>query len=678
LINAREPFAVGDWTVDPATGTLSGPTGPKRLTPKLTDLLVALAQRAGQVATRDELLREVWGERGAVSDEPLTRAVAELRRMLGDDRGDPAYIATIPKRGYRVVAPVTAIAPAAKAAAIAPVAPAAVPVAAPVAPAAAQTAPATAAPTAPALPPALSVPAAAIAAAPPIAAAARASALRWVLAALAATALAAVGLIAIFALRDPAPARPAGPISVAVLPFADLSPAADRQYFADGVHEEVIARLAGVAGLRVAARSTVDAYRDAGRPAVDVARELGVGALIEGTVRYADERVRVTARLIDPASDTHLWAETFDRPLTLENLFDIQADIAERVTAGLTRSLAVGGVESAAPLPTANLAAYEAFLLGKYHYRRHQPGDIRIAIEQFQIAVDADPVFADAWDWLAYAWNEAGVDLGWTTPARAFPRARAAALRALELDSGLATSSALLGFLRATYDWEWEAALTELERAVAAAPEETGTVWSYAFVLSLQGRHDEAIDRVQALADAFPEDGRLDQQLAGRLIDAGRYAAAVEAANAALDGGAEQGQVHEILGIAAFGAGDLPRAVAELERAVALQQGAAPAVGRLAALYAHAGRHDEARALLAELEARGSSEQLNVATLARVHVALGERDRAFALLERGVEQRQRDVLGIAIDPFFAALRDDARFASLVERMGVAAPRRSSG
>jgi serine/threonine-protein kinase len=206
----------------------------------------------------------------------------------------------------------------------------------------------------------------------------------------------------------------------------------------------------------------------------------------------------------------------------------------------LARSLAVGDAHGAARMPTASLPAYEAFLLGKYHYRRHQPGDIRIAIEQFQTAVDADPAFAAAWDWLAYAWNEAGVDLGWTTPARAFPHARAAALRALELDPKMATSSALLGFLRATYDWEWEAGLVELERAVAAVPDETGTVWSYAYVLSLLGRHEEAIGQVRALAAAFPEDGRLKREIAERLIDAGRYAEAAEAAKR-LSEGAEPG-----------------------------------------------------------------------------------------------------------------------------------------
>ena len=310
-------------------------------------------------------------------------------------------------------------------------------------------------------------------------------------------------------------------------------------------------------------------------------------------------------------------------------------------------------------------------MLGKYHYRRKQPGDSKIAIEQFQAAVDADPSFAAAWDWLAYAWNDAGVDVEWTTPARAFPRARAAALRALELDAKLATSSALLGYLRAAYDWDWPAGVAELQRAVAAAPTESGTVWSYAYVLSLLGRHDEAVAQVRALADALPEDGRLKQEVAERLIDAGRFAEAVEFANATLGTGAEQGQSRDLLGCAAFGAGDFATAVAELERAAALQQRAAPVVGRLAAAYARAGREGDARALLGELEARAGGAPVNYATAARVYAALGERERALALLEQGAEQRQRDVLDIANDPFFAALRSEPRFVEIVGRMGLA-------
>jgi TolB-like protein/DNA-binding winged helix-turn-helix (wHTH) protein/tetratricopeptide (TPR) repeat protein len=661
-MNAPEPFEIGDWRLDPATGTLRGPAGQRHLTPKLTDLLVVLAQRAGQVVTRDELLSRVWGERGAVSDEPLTRAVAELRKILGDVRADPCYIETIPKRGYRVVAPVS---PVAKGGARPEAPPRDVPPSSASAPSVPVPAPA----------PIISDVAALPQTTAPAAAAARPrmpATGRWLPLALGIAAALVVVIVVALALRPPSAAGPGRAVGVAVLPFADLSPAADRQYFADGVHEAIITRLSTIAGLRVTSYSAVSGYRDARKPVRDVARELGVDAVMQGSVRYANDRVRVTAQLIDAERDANVWGDTLDRPLTLENLFDIQAEVADQVAKGLTRTLAVGGA-ARDELPTASLPAYEAFLLGKYHYRRRQLGDVRIAIEQFQIAVNADGGFADAWDWLAYAWVEAGGALDGSTPARAFPRARAAALRALELDRSLATSSALLGFLRATYDWDWQGGLGELERAAAAAPSETGTIWSYAYVLALLGRHEQAIGLVRTLAETFPEDGRLKLELAERLVDAGRFPEAVEQANAALAGGAEPGLVRELLGGAKFGSGDLESAIAELENAVRLQRRGASVVSRLAAAYGYAGRSSDARALLGELEARAVDNELNVAPVARVYLALGDRERALTLLERGVEQRQRDCLTIGSDPFFAALRGDARFADLTERMGLSSP-----
>jgi len=666
-MNVGESFVLGEWTVDPATGTLTGAAGQRRLTPKLMDLLLALARRAGHVASRDDLLREVWGERSAVSDEPLTRAIAELRKILGDARADPSYIATIPKRGYRLVSSVgPAPAPAARTpASLPPASATAVEILA-----AAIDEPAGKLVTSVAVAPSGDPATASSGGSPPrpYAGYARRT---WRPVALGLAVAGLAALVVALVLRPPTAAGPpaARPAAVAVLPFQDLSPASDRQYFADGVQEAIMGRLAAIPGVRVAPRAAVDAYRDASVPPSEIARRTGVDVLMEGTVFYDEQRVHVTARLVDAASNAKVWEQAFDRPLTVENLFDIQTEIADRVTEGLARSLSVGEGRHVVALPTASLSAYEAFLLGKYHYRRRQPGDVQVAIEQFEIAVDTDGGFADAWDWLAFAWIEAGGELGWTTPSRAFPHARAAALRALELDPSLATSRALLGYLRAVYDWDWQSGLAEIERAVAAAPHETGTVWSDAYVLSLLGRHDEAIALVSDLAAAFPEDGRMKQEVAKRLIDAGRYTEATRAANQARDAGAEPGQVRQLLGIADVGAGELEAAIAEFESALLLQQRGPQAASYLAATYALAGRHDEARVLLRELEAHAGAEQLDV-MLARIYLALGDSGRALTLLEEAGDLRLSDVCGIGNDPFFVALRGEVRFAAVVARMGL--------
>ena len=237
-----------------------------------------------------------------------------------------------------------------------------------------------------------------------------------------------------------------------------------------------------------------------------------------------------------------------------------------------------------------------------------------------------------------------GRGLQWTTPSEAFPRARAAALRALELDSKLATSSALLGFLRATYDWDWQAGLVELERAVQAAPEESGTVWSYAYVLSLLGRHDEAIAQVRTFADASPEDGDSagSRGAADRRGPFRRGSAPKPRSRRARNG--EPGKSASSLGVAAFGAGDLRRRSRSSSARWRCSSGARSRRRAPRGDLRARGPEADARALLAELEARATGPIVNVATLARVYVALGERERALALLEQGVEQRQRDVL----------------------------------
>ncbi len=458
----------------------------------------------------------------------------------------------------------------------------------------------------------------------------------------------------------------ASQITVAVLPFADLSPESDKQYFADGVHEEIISRLSTNRSLDVVSRTSVMAYRHPTANIRHIGAELGAGAVIEGSVRYAGKKVRITAQLIDTRNDTHLWTRSFDRELTLENLFAIQDEIAEQVAVGLKAQLQ----DDDSALPTSDLGAYDSFLLGKYHYRNFTADDLLLSVQHFEAAVQSDPSFAHAWDWLAYAWNHAGVLQGWTTPSEAYPKARAAAVRALELDPTLATSRALLGFLRAVYDWEWEVALVDLERAAKADPHDSGTVWSYAFVLSVVGRHDEAIRQVESLADLFPEQPRLRQQVAYRLNDAGRYLEAIAAGERALELGADAGQIEDLIGVARFGLGEIEQAVAHFESAIELQGRTPDALGRLGSTYALAGQEGRARDILTELEDRRSSSQISPVILAEIHAALGESDRAIALLQEAVNERHRGVLRVAQSPFFENLRGDPRLRQLMTQVGL--------
>jgi len=425
--------------------------------------------------------------------------------------------------------------------------------------------------------------------------------------------------------------------------------------------------------LEVISRTSVMPYRGSKSSAREIGAALGAGAIIEGSVRYADGRVRVTAQLIDATTDTHLWAENFDRELTLQSLFAIQSEIAERVADGLqARFDAAQDGAAGTKLPTRDLQAYDEFLLGKYHYRKLQPEDLRASVQHLERAVERDPAFAEAWDWLAYAWNHSGTEQGWTTPRDAYPRAQAAAVHALELDPKLATSRALLGYLRAVYDWDWAGGLAELEQAMKQDPSDTGTVWSYAYVLSVIGQHDRAVALTSDLARASPNVGRVQLELAYRLNDAQRYADAKTTAQRSLELGAETGLAYDVLGMANLGLGDVEAAVSAFEQAADLQRRAPDILGHLAFAYARAGREEDARALLEELKTRGNGVYVSPLVFADIAAGLGERDTAFDMLEQAATERVRGVLSVAGNPIFADLRGDARMDALLKQTGLPA------
>ena len=307
--------------------------------------------------------------------------------------------------------------------------------------------------------------------------------------------------------NEPAPGPPAE-IAVAVLPFQTLGEDGGREYFTDGVHEELIARLSQLESIAVRSRTSVMPYRNRTQSLREIAQALAADMIVEGSVRHVAQRVRITAQLIDTRTDRHLWSGSFDAELSVQNLFEIQAQAAREIAGALEIRLSKAGRPAAANLPTQSLEAYERFLLGKYHYRKSRLDDLRLSVEHLESAVALDPEFAEAWDWLAFARSHAGTSNGWLLPKDAYPKAQAAALRALELDPTRTESRALLGYLRGVYDWDWPGALAALEYALTLSPDTSGTIWSYAYVLAIVGRHDEALRLVSAFAEAHPEDAR--------------------------------------------------------------------------------------------------------------------------------------------------------------------------
>ena len=392
--------------------------------------------------------------------------------------------------------------------------------------------------------------------------------------------------------------------------------------------------------------------------------------IVEGSVRHVAQRVRITAQLIDTRADRHLWSGSFDAELSVQNLFEIQAQAAREIAGALETKLSTAGRPAAANLPTRNMEAYDRFLLGKYHYRKSRLDDLRLSIEYLESAVALDPEFAEAWDWLAFARSHSGTSNGWLLPKDAYPKAQAAALRALELDPTRIESRALLGYLRGVYDWDWPGALAALDYALALSPDTSGTIWSYGYVLAIVGRHEEALRLVKAFAEAHPEDARNHAEVAYRLLDAGRFQEVLARVHLALSLGGEPGPLHDLAGVALLGLGRYEAAADRLEQAAGFQGRSHDVLGHLGYVYARGGRVDSARAVLAELRDRRPRELVSPLSLAFVLNGLGETDAALTQLERAAEERHREVCIAGYSPMLANLRGEPRFQALLARMGL--------
>ena len=576
------------------------------------EVLLCLVRRPGEVVDRDTFQQEVWRGR-AFSDDPLNKCIAELRKQLGDRGVSRDYIETIPKRGYRLVADV-------------------MPVGEPL---------------------------------PPV----RQTGYRRHLRAIALGILFAFAALGVWRLSEDV--VPRGDIAIAVLPFANLGEA-DKQYFADGVHEELIGELSQSDALAVRSRTSTLQYRDRRKSLLDIARELGVDIVVDGSVRRHGDTVRVAAQLIQAEADENLWAGSIEKSLSVASLFSIQNEIAQEIANALKVTLDDDPPSRADTLPTDSIEAYDAFMLGKFHYRRQLPGDIRESVLRFERAVALDPGFADAWDWLAYAYNHAATGVGYLNPNDAYPKARTAALRALEIEPELATALAILGYIRAVYDRDWVGAVADLERALALDPNDSGTVWSLAHVYSMLGRHDEAVALTRDFADRFPVEGRNHLEVANRLIDAGRFDETLRQLDVAEARGAEPAMIADTRGVALVALGRIDEAAAIFEFAVDAKQRDAGTVGRLAYVYGRLGRRAEAEALLDELERRAATERISRLAFATAHAGLGATQAAIDEIRAAAGIGGREIIGLRNDPFLTSLHDHPEFEALVADLGLPA------
>jgi serine/threonine-protein kinase len=451
---------------------------------------------------------------------------------------------------------------------------------------------------------------------------------------------------------------------IAVLPFQNLTTAADSSYFTDGLTWELLHRLTRTKGLSVVAWNSAVQVRDA-ESAVAAGEKLKAHAVLTGSVRQSNDRLRIVAQLIDVSSGVYLWSETYDR--RIEDLFSIQDDIAEAIVQRLSAGFA--SKPSDERRATHNLDAYQLYLRGRAHWNQRTSADLRRSIDLFEHAIAIDSNFAPAYAGLADA-KALLADYGVERPEAVMPAARSAALRALEIDPTLGEAYCSLAFIATMLEWKWAEAEAYYRRALQLNPGyATSHHWLGCDLLALLGRLDEAMDEVEIAVELDPLsliilEGRAYIRLLKR-----QFEGAADQCHAIIKTDPSFYKGHASLGRALIQLGRYDEALAHLGIA-RRQAGDVPSIlGATGQALALRGRRDEARRVLTDLEAMGRRRYVPSTCFALIHAGLGEQEIALDYLKRGVDQREMQVTALMVHPAYDALRTHPRFNALLQRLG---------
>ena len=617
-------------------------------------LLEVLLEHPGEVVTREELRSRVWPNEGFGDfDQAVNIAIAKLRSALGDSAENPRYIETLPKRGYRFIADVSFVDGDGR-------------IRRP------ESASADSIGAEPrhrlqgkglAIPPVTEPGAQPQGAGLAVARERRLRPTRCVLMALAVVLSLAILTVLLVRSRGRAHAIR----SLAVLPLDNLSGDAAQNYFADGMTDQLITDLAQISALRVISRTSVMVYKGARKPLPQIARELNVDAIVEGTVLRAGDQVRITAQLIDASTDKHLWSQSYEGELrdTLALQDRVARAIAEHIQINVTPR------EQAAlkSVRVVNPEAYESYLKGRYFWNKRTADGLRVALAYFNQAIEEDPNYAQAYSGLADThallgdWQYAVM-----TPKQAYPKAKAAALKAVELDSTLGEAHNSLAFVLDGFDWDLDSGGKEFRRAIELNPGYATAHHWYAWHLALLGRYTEAIAEMRKAESLDPLSLIINADLAELLVLAHSYDESMRQSQKTIEMDPDFAMAHNQLGQAYLQQHVYKEAVVELQKAVQLSAGSPTCIANLARAYALSGQRSEAIKLLSDLKTSSTPGYSHASEIAAVYVSLGDRDEAMNWLEKGYAERFNP--GVLIRPGFDPLRSDPRFQNLVRRVGL--------
>jgi TolB-like protein/DNA-binding winged helix-turn-helix (wHTH) protein/Tfp pilus assembly protein PilF len=601
---------IGDWTLTPELNKLECGKETVRVEPKIIQVLLLLATQPGAVFSKEHILRKVWPDT-FVSEEVLTRSVSELRKVFKDNPKAPRYIETIPKGGYRLLAPVV---------------------------------PADAAPE----DNLRDIPGKKV----------------KIIAGLGASAL-LLAIIAFYFL-NPRRHKPASPSihSLVVLPLTNLSGDPAEDYFADALTDELTTVLAGIGELRVVSRTSAIHYKDTRMTAPEIARELGVDALVEGSILRSGERIRITAQLITAPTDRHIWAETYDRDM--RDIIALQNDLARNIARHVEISLTPDERRHLAHAPAVDSRAYQFYLKGRYFWSKRT--EYEKAIDNFQHSLESDPSFAPAYSGLADSYLTKIVNEGhaneWIT------RARAAADKATELDPALPEAHISLALISTLYDWDWAAAEREFKRAIELSPNSAGSHQHFALFLALRRRPSEAKYETQRAEELDPTAPYVFNTSA-RVFYYGRdYDAAERAAKRALEFDSEYALAHAILSYVYFQKGMIAQAFAHYQSNMILWGTRQDEVQRIQRGFQASGmRGVWQEALRRDLQACRSNDCIPD-DVAMDYALLGKNQESLAWWSKACDQKSLWVLDLAVNPALDHLHSYKEYDALAQRIGL--------
>lgn len=627
----------GVFEVDPRAGELRKHGLQVRLQEQPFQVLVMLLEHGGEVVTREELQKKLWPADTFVDfDHGLNKAVNKIRDALGDSAESPRFVETVARRGYRFLAEVRVVD------------------AAPMR---------TLEPTIEALSQAKDRDRAALSG-EPAAHKRLVHSLAWRILGSVLVLLLVILAAWTFHSRN----RPSRVIrSLAVLPLESLFGDASQDFFADGMTDELIADLGQISALRVISHTSVMPYKGTRKPLAQIARELNVEAVVKGTVLHSGNQVRITAQLIEASANKHLWAQSYEGDL--RDTLALQNQVAHAIAEQIRISLNPQEQAALKSVKVVDPQAYESFLKGRYFWNKRTADGLKVAVAYFNQAVDEDPSYAQAYSGLAdtYAllgdWQYAVM-----TPKEALPKAKAAAIRALELDDALGEAHNSLAFCLDGFDWDFESAGQEFRRAIALNPGYATAHHWYAWHLSLVGRNREAIEEMKKAENLDPLSLIINADLAELLLIAHSYDESIEQSRKTIEMDSNFALAHNQLAQAYLQKQMHDEAIAELQKAIQISGGSPTFTANLARAYAAAGRRNAAIQLLNHLKKHSNPGYSHASEIAVIYAALGDKDQAMTWLEKGYEDRFNP--GVLLRPGFDPLRSDPRFRDVLRRIGL--------